>query len=406
MTTAATHILDLEREYLRSQGGLFTAQEIVQQPAVWARVQALVAQNQAAMSAFLGPLLAQRNLRIILTGAGTSAFIGQCLAPLLVQKTGLRVEAIPTTDLVSAPAQYLQAHVPTLLVSFARSGNSPESVAAVELADQLVTQISHLVVTCNPQGQLYERGRQQAHVQTLLLPEETHDRGFAMTSSFTSMLLSTACVFGVVGDSSLTNGTLAGAAARMLREALPLLNSLVGHKFSRVVYLGSNALKGLAQEAALKLMELSDGRVVGVHDSPLGFRHGPKTVVNADTLVVFFLSNDPVTRRYEVDLVHELRRDGHARKVVVLSAGGNSPHPAVQADYALGAEMADANAVELALPYIVFAQVFAFLQSLALGLRPDSPSVSGAVNRVVSGVTIYPYPSPPAASPATTGQAR
>lgn len=396
MTTAATHFLELERELLQSRGGLLTAQEIAQQPAVWGRVHQVVTEQRLELVAFLKPLLAQRSLRIILTGAGTSAFIGQCLAPLMGQHTGARVEAIPTTDLVSAPAQYFQADLPTLLVSFARSGSSPESVAAVALADQLVNQVSHLVVTCNAKGQLYQLGQQRADVFTLLLPDETHDRGFAMTSSFTSMLLSMACIFGVIDDSAANIAVIRNTVAELLRKALPQLNELVGQRFSRVVYLGSNTLKGLAQEAALKLMELSDGQLVGVHDSPLGFRHGPKTIVNADTLVVFFLSNDPLTRRYELDLLSELRNDGHARKVIALGATADAD---LRVDYLLGDAMAKANALELALPYIVYAQAFAFLQSLALGLKPDSPNVTGAVNRVVSGVTIHPYsPSPAAAS--------
>jgi tagatose-6-phosphate ketose/aldose isomerase len=159
-----------------------------------------------------------------------------------------------------------------------------------------------------------------------------------------------------------------------------------------VVYLGSNELRGLAREAALKLLELTDGQVVALHDSPLGFRHGPKTIVDADTLVVVMLSNDAHARRYDLDLLRELRNDGRAGRVLALSG-----RPEPQAEPERGADClvlsgaGDAGEIALALPYIVFCQILALRMSLALGLRPDTPSVSGTVNRVVQGVTIHPF---------------
>jgi tagatose-6-phosphate ketose/aldose isomerase len=274
--------------------------------------------------------------------------------------------------------------VPTLLVSFARSGSSPESVAAVALADQLVTQVYHLVITCNEDGLLYRYTEGRANAVAIVLPDATHDRGFAMTSSFTSMLLTASLVFGAIDSARL--GALQAAAADLVVRALPTITELVAARFQRVVYLGSNALKGLAQEAALKLLELSDGAVVALYDTPLGFRHGPKTIIDADTLVVLMMSNDPYARQYDVDLLRELRADGHAGRVLVLTA-----HDDVGGDCLLLPQAAQASTLELALPCIVFAQMFAFLYSMALGLRPDTPSASGTVNRVVSGVTIYPF---------------
>jgi tagatose-6-phosphate ketose/aldose isomerase len=155
-----------------------------------------------------------------------------------------------------------------------------------------------------------------------------------------------------------------------------------------VVYLGSNELLGLAREASLKLLELTDGRVVALFDSPLGFRHGPKTIVDDETLVVVLLSNDPDARRYDLDLLRELRNDGRAGQVLALS-GQAAPEPGADCVALQGAQQS--SDLALALPYILFCQSFALLQSLALGLRPDTPSVSGTVNRVVRGVTIYPY---------------
>lgn len=384
MLVVDKEILGIDTACLDEAGAGLTAREIAQQPAVWPQIDALVASRRAALDAFLAPLLARTGLRIVLTGAGTSAFLGECLAPAMLGK-GWRAEAVPTTDLVSGPQRFLQAATPTLLVSFARSGSSPESLAAVTLADQLVGEVYHLIITCNADGELYRMARERGNAFAILLPDATHDRGFAMTTSFTSMLLAAALAFGVLAPGAAAASS--AAADGLLASALPLLQSLVERRFKRVVYLGSNELLGLAREASLKLLELTDGQVVALFDSPLGFRHGPKTIVDADTLVVVLLSNDAHARRYDLDLLRELRNDGRAGRVLALS-GRAEPEPGAAVVALQGME--DAGELALALPYILFCQSFALLQSLALGLRPDTPSVSGTVNRVVRGVTIYP----------------
>lgn len=372
---------------LDALGGGVTAREIAQQPKVWPQIDALVAGQRAQIDAFLAPLLARPELRIVMTGAGTSAFIGECLTPGLLRQ-GRRAESLPTTDLVSGPDRYFQRVVPTLLVSFARSGSSPESVAAVALADGLVDEVHHLVITCNEEGQLYRMTQDRGNALAILLPDATHDRGFAMTTSFTSMLLAAALAFRVLAPGVAAR--MAPAAGQVGAHALPLLTQLVDGAFRRVVYLGSNELRGLAREAALKLLELTDGQVVAIHDSPLGFRHGPKTIVDDQTLVVVLLSNDPQARRYDLDLLRELRGDRRAGRVLALGARQDD---ALGDDAFVFAGASDAQDLELALPYIVFCQGFAYLRSLSLGVRPDTPSMSGTVNRVVRGVTIYPFVS-------------
>jgi len=377
---------------LESAGGLWTAREISQQPVVWTKIAGVMSREAGALQAFLGPLLARRDLRIVLTGAGTSAFVGECLAPALKRRTQLRVDAVATTDLVGSPESCLDPTVPTLLVSFARSGNSPESAAAVTLAEQCVKDCHHLIVTCNADGALYRQGQEVRHAHVVLLPDEINDRGFAMTSSFSGMMLAAFLAF------DLSNGerpeALARSAAYVLEVGVPFIASLARTGFERVVYLGSQEFKGLAREAALKLLELSDGRVVALAETPLGFRHGPKTVVNGKTLVVMFLSNDPYSRQYEMDLLRELRADGVAARVVALYSGdADSVRPGEFTQTEGLAVPGTINASNLALcfPYAVFAQTFAFLQSLALGLRPDTPNARGVVNRVVQGVSIYPW---------------
>jgi tagatose-6-phosphate ketose/aldose isomerase len=383
--------LGLSDTQIDGAGAHWTAREILQQPLIWAQIEAQIAGEAARLSAFLDPLLKLPGLRILLTGAGTSAHIGACLAPTLARSLAGRVDAIPTTDLVASPMSYLSHDSPTLVVSFGRSGDSPESVAALEIADACLSHCSHLIFTCDAEGALYKRATKAPDSCVILLPQASNDRGFAMTSSFTGMLLAAALAFNTVPTDGARTSALSHLAGQVVPNSLPLLQSLVNHNFTRLVYLGSKEFKGLAREAALKMLELTDGKVVAMADAPLGFRHGPKTVLNASTLVVVFVCNDDYTRRYDLDLIGEMRRDAVAGRVVAISARPDVPqHPD---DLVLDAARysTDASDLELCLPYAMFAQSLALLRSISLGVRPDNPNAAGTVSRVVKGVSIHPW---------------
>jgi tagatose-6-phosphate ketose/aldose isomerase len=385
-------VLGLSAAQIAAGGAYWTVREIAQQPQLWREITRLVA-SDTALAGFLEQRRADEPLRVVLTGAGTSSFIGECLAPALAGKGWRRAEAIATTDIVAGPGSFLARHIPTLAVHFARSGNSPESVAALELAEQGIDRCYHLIFTCNDQGELYRRAGAMRRAYALLLPQASNDQSFAMTSSFTGMLLAAAAAFQVLPADDARTARLADAGTHVLDSSLSLLGSLVQARFERVVYLGSKELKGLAREAALKMLELTDGRVIAIADSPLGFRHGPKSILNGSTLVVAFLSNDEHARRYELDLLTELRRDAVAGRVIALAGREDS---AEHADtMALGKDAVALTDLELCLPYAVFAQALGMLRSLSLGLSPDSPNAAGTVNRVVQGVSIYPYGGTP-----------
>jgi tagatose-6-phosphate ketose/aldose isomerase len=254
-----------------------------------------------------------------ITGAGTSSFIGECLAPYLSARLQRRVEAVPTTDLVSAPYLYFEPATPTLLVSFGRSGDSPESVAALNLADQVVNDIHHLAITCNPQAR-WPASSARAAGQGDLLPPETNDRSFAMTSSFSCMTYAALASLSGIASTGSRVGRMAQAVESVISTKAGPMKKLAARGFERVVYLGSHIFKGLAREAALKLLELSDGGIIAAYESPMGFRHGPKTIVNDRTLVAIFLSNHRYTRHYDVDLLEEIRREGNAGGLLAITA--------------------------------------------------------------------------------------
>ena len=378
--------LGLEESELERLGGLWTAREIAQQPAMLRETQKLLMARRTEIEGFLAPLLATPALRVILTGAGTSAFAGECLAPVLSARLGRRVEAIPTTDLVCAPHLYFEPDTPTLLVSLGRSGNSPESVAAIELADRLVKALNHLVITCNADGALATYGRGPRGL-TVQLPEATHDRSFAMTSSFSCMTYATLAVFSGVAVMDERVEAIARATQAVIADYTPVMQAVAAEGYQRVVYLGSHIFKGLARESGLKLLELTNGALVTMFDSPLGFRHGPKTIVNDRTLIVVFFSNDAYTRSYDIDLLEELRGDDDAARVIAITAQDGVGLP--EQDEINVPGMAASDDVELLFPYIVAPQILAFFASLQLGLRPDKPNTSGTVNRVVQGVRIH-----------------
>lgn len=368
-----------------TNGAQFTISEISHQPEVWREAAANVEAEREQVDAFLAPLLDRSDLRIVLTGAGSSAFVGGVAAPELSRLLSRRIEAIATTDLVSNPREFLAEDVPTLLVSFARSGNSPESVAATRLADECLSEVSHLIVTCDPAGQLNQEHQGRDHSYVLLMPAAANDQGFAMTSSFTSMLLSILLVLG--GGDTRAVEPLIEAAAGVVNTGWDAITDLAGRQYERVVYLGSGPLTALARESALKLLELTAGQVVSYYDSALGFRHGPKSVLDERTLVVVFISSDEHTRRYDLDILAELRAALDPSRVIAVA-----PEGVITADgRSVAFEGLDGlNDSFLASVYVVVAQILGLSFALRVGTTPDNPFPSGDVNRVVKGVRLHP----------------
>lgn len=141
--------------------------------------------------------------------------------------------------------------------------------------------------------------------------------------------------------------------------------------WKRIVYLGSGGLQGVARESALKVLELTAGKMAAFYDSPTGFRHGPKSLVDHETLVVVLVSSHPYTRQYDLDLLTELRRDQQAMRVVAISA---DPDAVIEAGpHLLLPPSRTFIDVELAFCFLMYAQVFALTQSLHVGNTPDTP---------------------------------
>lgn len=386
--------LGVDASTWEAKGALITAKEIDQQPRLWGETYEIFQKEGEALQKFLAPLFEKQELRIILTGAGSSAFVGDMAVPYMRKNLPYRVEAIATTDIVANPVNYLKREVPTLLISCARSGNSPESIAAVDLADQCVDEIYHLFFTCNEEGKLHLRADGNAHIFSLLMPKDSNDQGFAMTGSLTSMTLSSLlfCHLDELDEMKETVETIQSRAEGYMDRVIPLAQALVKAHFARYVYLGSSSLAGMARESALKTLELCAGDSTTHYDSVLGFRHGPKSVVNDETLTVLYFANDPYTYAYDLDLLKEFAADKKGQVLAVTDGPDTQVSELADFHYVVNEKAMEAiDDTFLSFPYILTAQLIAFYNSLAIGMTPDNPSPTGFVNRVVQGVHIYPY---------------
>ncbi|HDM8189963.1 SIS domain-containing protein [Vibrio harveyi] len=380
-------VLGYELPWLEQRNGVHTAQEISHQPQLWRALSTILEEQYEAICDFLTPLLEQPDLRIILTGAGTSAFVGDAAAPFIQEGLRFQVESIPTTDLVSNPEQYLDPSRPTLVVSYARSGNSPESVAAVALVDQLVPHCHHLFLTCNRDGELSHYARTAQNACCVIMPEGSNDKSFAMTSSFSCMLMSTLTLFGGQSPKQWHEQieVVAALCEAKLEQWESAIKALASQPYERLIVIGSGGFAGLAREASLKSLELSAGKVMTAFDSSLGFRHGPKFTINDKAVVIQLLSSDAYTRGYDLDLFNEIRRDKQALAHIALT------ELSLNEDDVFEFGRLDLGDKWLCFPFILFCQMLAFEKSLQLGFGPDNPCPTGEVNRVVQGVTIYPF---------------
>ncbi|HJB01748.1 MAG TPA: SIS domain-containing protein [Candidatus Mediterraneibacter merdavium] len=379
---------------MKDTSSTFTLTEIYQQPATWEKTCKQISEHKDEIRKFIDQVITQDDYDVILTGAGTSEFVGNALFPHLTGLLNYKAKSYGTTDIVATPEAYLSRTKPTLLISFGRSGNSPESVGAVDAAEAVCDNVYHLFVTCNKNGALSKRAAETENCYAINLTDETHDQSFAMTSSFSNMYLATYLCFHLdeLDDVIAKVKKIAAAGQDFLDNSYGIAQKIVDeYNFGRIVYLGSNTLKGTSQESALKMLELTAGRVVTMYDTPMGFRHGPKSIVDDETLTVVYLSDDAYTRQYEVDLIKEMSGQRKGNKIVaVMSAKDDEVASLVDYAVVYGIEGASEN-VLLGLDYILFAQTLAVLKSLSMDITPDNPCPTGEVNRVVKGVILYPY---------------
>lgn len=367
-------------------GYFHTLREICQQPASWLVTgDQMVGANSELKSCLTG------KSSIILTGSGSSLYAGECVRLGLQNELSVSVSAIGGDSLLlHGPAAFPVAR-PCLVVSLARSGDSPESCGAVSLLMRREPAIHHLVLTCNSRGRLATLYKENSTVQVIALDERTNDRSLVMTNSFTNLVLAARSLGKVNEIHSFKSlyQTLSHIAQQVMTKYFGTFAEVASLNFNRSLFLGSGAQYGAARESSLKMLELTSGRITSVCETYLGLRHGPLSYVDQHTLVVCFLSGDHVLRAYELDLIQELEsKQLGLRKVIVgenipaeLAKNGN-----VLIDCPGLMEVGDESAPMID---VLCGQLLAFFRCLKEGLRPDSPSPNGSINRVVQPFRIH-----------------
>ena len=379
-----TELSDTER---KARGLDHTPREILQQPMMWLETREVMVAKAKEIKAILAD--ADKDHQIILTGAGTSEFAGLSLENLFNKLPGCEAKSVATTSILTDPEAVFRVGKKYILVHFARSGNSPESVAVFKLAQQSQADVKHIVITCNPKGKLVAIAK-EAMALTIILPEETHDQGLAMTSSFSSMVVAGQCLATMDSLEQTTDiiEKAAQAAEAVMESYSDALASVCGLDFHRAVFLGSNTLAACAKECHLKLQEMTNGMVVGKYDTFLGLRHGPEVVIDDNTLIVYLLSEDRWVRKHEMDMVAGIDAKGKGLRRIAICKKANHQLRS-QCDLVIEHNTEGIPDEFLTPVYVLVGQILGLFKSLNFKLKPDAPSPDNVISRVVQGVTIY-----------------
>lgn len=389
-------LLELPEQEKAERGLLHTPREIWQQPDTWIQTYARCREHSGELNDVLRRAGIGRGSTssptVYLIGAGTSDYSGRALAPLLRRRWGCDVWPIPSTTLLTDFEEFHHPGRDYLWISFSRSGESPEGVALLEQALDRQRQIRHLVITCNQQGRMAQLcSLNPDRAVALVLDDVVNDRGLAMTSSFSNMVLAGQCVghleelaqFGEVVAQISERGRRFLPAAAEAAAAITLLGC------TRSCFVGAGVLRAVADESALKVVELSAGKVTTLAETPLGLRHGPLSSVDGQTLFVAFLSSDPRRRGYELDLLREIDHKRLGRVRAVVTARGDDDVSSL-ADYSLSLDCA-ADFPDHYRPVldVMLGQLIGLFASMRSGLKPDQPSPGGTITRVVAPIKLY-----------------
>ena len=389
-------LLDLPEQEKAERGLEHTPREIWQQPFTWRKTYQRCHDQRAELNDVLRRAGIGRgntsSPTVYLIGAGTSDYTGRALAPLLRRRWSCDVWAIPSTTLLTEFEEFHRPGKEYLWISFSRSGESPEGVALLEQALDRHREIRHLMITCNSQGPMAQLcSRRTDRAFALVLDDTVNDRGLAMTSSFTNMVLAGQCVGHLEDDAQFGEvvAQLSESGRRFLPVAAETAAAITLLGCTRSCFVGAGVLRAVADESALKVVELSGGKVTTLAETPLGLRHGPLSSVDGQTLFVAFLSSETRRRGYELDLLREIdrKRLGRVRAVVTAGRGKDA---ASLVDYCLSLDCG-ANFPDHFRPVldVMLSQLLGLFASMQWGLKPDQPSPSGTITRVVAPIKMY-----------------
>jgi tagatose-6-phosphate ketose/aldose isomerase len=391
---ALAELLSLPEGEKTARGLAHTPAEIAQQPETWFSTFELFRRKRDQIAEFLSIAGAGASPRprptVFLIGAGTSDYIGHSLTYLLRKCWHCEVIAVPSTDLLTHMDDLMIPERKYFWISFSRSGDSPEGVAVLQSALKNRPDVHHLVISCNRNGRMIRENADEPRVLGVCLDDAVNDRGLAMTSSFSNMMIFGQCLAHINDLAKYEEILLrlVQAGRDFLPRAADCASALAKDAYTKACFVGSGPLRAVAKESALKLLELTAGKTLTMSESVLGLRHGPMAALDRDTLFVCFLSGDRRIQKYERDLLEEIAEKRLVRSTMVVSGSEISSKDSF-ADYLLSAPpnpVADdyRPAVD-----VMFGQLLGLFFSLRWDLRPDCPSPNGAISRVVQNVSIH-----------------
>jgi tagatose-6-phosphate ketose/aldose isomerase len=396
LVDALSELLSLPGSEKTARGLVHTPAEIAQQPDTWLSTFDLFRRKRDRIAEFLtiagiGASSASRPT-VFLVGAGTSDYIGQSLAFLLRKCWGCDVIAVPSTDLLTHMDDLMVPERRYLWISFSRSGDSPEGVAVLERARKKHPDIHHVVISCNANGQMIRESAGDPRILSICLDDAVNDRALAMTSSFSNMVVFGQCLGQCLQPSDLAKYEevllrQVQAGKNFLPRAADCAAALSKETYTKACFVGSGPLRAVAKECALKVLEMTAGKILTVSESVLGLRHGPMAALDQDTLFICFLSSNPLVQRYERDLLEEIGAKRLVRSRIVVATGGISVQDSF-AEHHLNLSSAIDDDYRPAVD-VIFGQLLGLFFSLRWNLQPDCPSPNGAISRVVQNVSIH-----------------
>jgi len=339
--------------------GAHALAEILSQPQFWSRcLEAL--EREGALADIRQPFRSATEWLFI--GCGSSYYIAQAAAASWSAITRMRARAIPASELLLFPELVLADAGEITAVVISRSGRTSEAVRAAQLLER-EKNIRTLAVTGTPDQPL-----EQIATATLpLLPCD--EQSTVMTRSFTSMLLGLQYLAACQADDrtlATSLGKLPAMAGRVMSSLHPRVREFVGtRQFADYVCLGQGAFYGLACETALKITEMSVSYAQSFHT--LEFRHGPKSIVAPETLIVFLLSEQGYEA--ECDVLEEIKGLGGT----TLAITNRADERARKASDLLVELQSDLPELARLAPCLFVGQLTGLYTGLKKGLDPDNP---------------------------------
>lgn len=355
------------------KSGCLTLDEIRQQPSIWNSILVDILDKEEKYRNFLTPLFAIPNLEIVLTGTGSSAYIGDTLEPYLKDKFHHKVRSIPTSDIISNPYDSLNKDNPTLVITYSRSGNTPETNYCHRIINNYITTVYNLVITCTDNSTLYTMCQSESNTLIVTLPEAANDKALAMTSGYTSMIFSTILLSELDNLSFITSNLhfVLSYSKELLSSLWSKIYGIVQSNPDRIIFLGTDELSGLSNYCALNILKLTNRKVYSLSLNPKFLANDIFPFIDENSLVVLFHSNKTTNLEYERTFLNGLKNVNKNCTICIVSEAPVNITSNVE-EFILSSESNLSDCFS-SMCFAFFGQILAYLYSLHLKLKVDNP---------------------------------